>query len=184
VFSVSFTAGTPEPVKVQTITVTASGSGNEVSDVTAAFLYHDSDGNGAFDSSTDLLRAGPIPFLADNGRITIPAHLVVPPGGTESFFVVYNFTDNVPVGSTFSLSITADSDVTAEGVNTGLPASTSGAPLTGGTLTVAATTEPEPFMGCSAGNTPAGPAGPLSLLLLLAGFLAVSTVWRKTLAKQ
>jgi hypothetical protein len=163
---VRFAAGSPEPVKVLSFTVTASGSANDATDITGVFLYFDADGNGVFDPNQDLLQVGPELFPTDNGTVTFPANRNVPAGGTKGFFVVCNLSATAPVGSTFTLSIVENTDVSAEGVDTRLPVPVSGAPCPGGEFSVTAPAEAAPFMGCAAGSIPGGPTALLSLILL------------------
>ncbi|MHC4598621.1 MAG: phage tail protein [Planctomycetota bacterium] len=171
---VRFAAGSKEPVKVLSFTVSASGSGNDAADITGVFLYYDVDGNGVFDRHADLLQVGPELFPTDDGTVNFPVNRSVPAGGAEGFFVVCNVSPSAAVGSTFTLAVKENADVAAEGVDTRLPVPVSGAPCQGGEFTVSAPAEMTPFMGCAAGAIPGGLPALFSLILLF-GIALLST---------
>jgi hypothetical protein len=95
--------------------------------------------------------------------------------------VVYNLTAGVAGGSTFALGVNSNLDVDAEGLGTQMTVPVSGAPVWGGEMTVKNHAEPAPFMGCSPGAVPGGPAGPFSLLFLLLAFLGARAGTRRFL---
>jgi hypothetical protein len=174
VFRIRFAAGSAEGVRVTSISVTAQGTGNEFNDVQGAFLYFDADANGVLDLTVDNLISGPETFLNDNGSITFPAYHAVGAGSAENFFVVYNLAPGTAEGSTFCLGVLQMGDVEAEGVNTLRSIPVAGAPYWGGTITVSSPTQEEESVGafgCSSGTNPGGPAGLLSLMILLLSFL-------------
>ena len=70
----------PVPVSVQSLTLHASGSGNDATDIAAVKLWLDRNGDGAVDAGDTLLASGR--FGADDGDVTLASHAV---GSLEQF---------------------------------------------------------------------------------------------------
>ena len=92
----------------------------------------------------------------------------VPAGGSESYFVVYNFDSSALVGSKFRAGLVADADAACAGVSSGKPVPVSGAPVWGETFTIAAPPPTPTIEGgsCAQGASSAGPGSALGLALL------------------
>ncbi|MEO8138980.1 MAG: hypothetical protein ABI742_05000 [Gemmatimonadota bacterium] len=77
------------PQTVNSVTLQAQGSGNEILDVTAVHLYLDANGNGQVDPAETLLASGIFP--SNNGSVTLA---VAPPyaiSGPTNLLVTYSF---------------------------------------------------------------------------------------------
>jgi hypothetical protein len=130
----SLAAGSLEGVRVRGLTVTAAGT-LDTSKITV-WLHADANGDGRFDSGDEVL-AGPGIFAG--ATVEFPGlDRVIPAGATAAWFLSVDADADAPVGATVSLSVALASDVPADGVLSGKPAWVSGAPVSGGEMTVAA----------------------------------------------
>ena len=85
-------SATIEDVRINSIAMTASGSGNDENDITVAYLILDGDGDGEYDQGEVLLSYSN--YLFDNGVITFEI---------EDGYVV-STTDNINMAITYSMS--------------------------------------------------------------------------------
>jgi hypothetical protein len=86
---IQFAMTPANPVTLDDVTLTASGSGSDHIDITAVKLYVDANANGQVDASEAALASGT--FAANNGAVTLA---VAPPytvSAPTSFLVTYDF---------------------------------------------------------------------------------------------
>jgi hypothetical protein len=87
----AFATAGPEDILLREIAITASGSGDDSTDVQAVRLVLDANANGTVDQGELVLGSGT--FTADNGAMTIvlaPPRTI--PGSTsETYLIVYDF---------------------------------------------------------------------------------------------
>lgn len=125
-----------EPVTVTSVTFTANGNGNELTDVANATLWIDTNNNGVLETVGDVALGTPQSFTQNDGTVTFtfPGR-TLPAGANESWIVAYDFAGAAVAGNTFGLSIVNDTAFTAMAPS-GMVPRTSGAPVAGGTKTV------------------------------------------------
>ncbi|MCG3185053.1 MAG: hypothetical protein ICCCNLDF_03235 [Planctomycetes bacterium] len=123
-----FTVATPSAggADLQSITITASGSGNDSTAYSEVAVYRDAaaGATGSFDFANDILIATNTTFPADNGNLVfnVPAaQQTFGAGETRTYFVVVKLNGSASVGDTFSYQVTAI---------TGTPSGVSGLPST------------------------------------------------------
>jgi len=126
------------PVYVSQITVHATGSADEATDVDTLYLYYDMDGSQDFDVASDYLIAAGA-FNTDDGYVTFV--LSQPVMVTESrpvvFFVVADLSGHAANGDTFSLRLNGAGDVLSSiGSAGGTRIFAQGLPLASATFTV------------------------------------------------
>jgi hypothetical protein len=163
----SLTAGTSEPILVESLHFTATGPVEDLTGLSAVFLYVDGDGDGRFDATRDRLLAGPL--LPDSVNLRIDANLgvILPPGSTSIVFLVAKVENDAREGSVFSIGLARNADVRGRGTLTGHRANVLGLPVFGGEVLVATQENPPTSEGaCGGGTIPAGPVSLLSWMLL------------------
>jgi hypothetical protein len=113
VLQFTLTAGPAEGVTVASVTLHASGTGDDVNDLTSANLYLDNGTvKGAYDSGDTLLASGV--YAADNGSCTYSVNRTLTASGAEDWLSVYTFSGGT-TGATFAADITPGTDVSASG---------------------------------------------------------------------
>jgi uncharacterized repeat protein (TIGR01451 family) len=87
---VSMSTGT-DSMKIETVTVQASGTGNDTVDITSVKLYLDVNGDGVVDSGDTVLASGA--FASDNGtlELTLSTALTVTSGTVSRLLITYDF---------------------------------------------------------------------------------------------
>lgn len=125
-----------EPVTVTQVTFTASGSGNELTDVGAASLWVDTNANGVLEPIGDVALGTPQSFTQNDGAVTFtfPGRTIAA-GTTESWIVTYDLAGTAVAGDTFALALAMDTHVVGVAPSGPVPRA-SGAPIAGGTRTV------------------------------------------------
>jgi hypothetical protein len=138
VLQLSMTAGPGGAVRVESITFTEGGTGDEQTDLGLVALYVDADADGAYSASVDtVLLASVAGGYPAAGTLTFPAvDRIIGASSSESWILVYTFTGSASTGDTFDASVASVSDVTAESTASGLPTTVSGPPVNSNTLTV------------------------------------------------
>lgn len=110
-------AVTDRDVSISSVTLGASGTGNDLIDIRVVEIHLDVDKSGDYDPAADFL-IGSSRFDSDDGsaRITFTNPLIVSPGaGNERYWLVmYRLNGNGPNGATYSFSIADSSDVSVE----------------------------------------------------------------------
>ena len=127
------TGGTSiEDTRITSITVTASGTGDEVNDISSVGLYRDANNNGVLDVGETQI--GTETFSSDDGTLTFSGLSEVKTAGTpQNWLVVYAFSGNASDGETFSIGLAANNDVTATGIDSGQAITPTGVPVSGST---------------------------------------------------
>lgn len=142
-FTLSNTSGGTN-VNLTSITLTASGTGNDSNAYSQVALYRDTNANGFWDGGDALFGATATAFAGDNGTRTFTSSpaLAIAGGSSATFFVVTRMNGATPAtsGQTFNTQVTAIvSSVASDGL--GLPSAImQGVEIIDTTLVVSATT--------------------------------------------
>jgi len=117
----------PVPIRINGITIRASGTGNDQSGISQVNLWHDRNANGYVDPGDVLLGQGVYP--SDDGVLTISfaGGLALNQLNPLYLLVAYDFTYGVAQRQTFTCSLTAN-DVDAERTDTNDPISPTAPP--------------------------------------------------------
>ena len=135
-FTVS--AGAGGAITINSITVTASGSGNDATRVSGVDVYTDVNANGVVDGGSDTTIASQQTFSGDNGTATFTPSTGIPisAGGSVTYLVVYTFAGTAIAGDTFTAAVVVGgmgiTDASAQ------PVVPNGLPVTGGQKTMVA----------------------------------------------
>ena len=140
-FTVTNTSAT-QGCTLNSISVTASGTGNDSNAFSQVALYNDTNSNGTFDAGgTDLIYGtASTAYPADNGAITFSSAQAFAASQSRRYFVVVKLNGSTPAsnGQTFNSQVTG-MNVTSGGT-AGLPSTTmNGIVIVAPQLTVAAT---------------------------------------------
>jgi hypothetical protein len=170
-----------ETFRLRSLTLTAEGSMDPSSAVTAIGLFSDEDGDGALGAADRTVAAG-LRFPEGAARATFAGlDEAVVPGSPRRFLIAVDLDGTAAVGEISTLSIAANVDVAAIGDRAGL-VSPVGAPITGARLEVGSSLEIRPgapladtVVAASAERVPA-------LSLEAAAFNESVTITRLTLA--
>jgi hypothetical protein len=137
-------ANPTENIRVTSIVFTASGTaddrnaaaGGDLADA-GVRLYRDVNGNGIYDSATDVQIGSAGNYSADNGTVTFSGLTqTISAGSTVNWLLVYDLAGNAAFGETLIARLANNSDITATGLSSLQSITPSGAPVTGGTMTV------------------------------------------------
>jgi hypothetical protein len=127
------TAGSVEDVKITSIALSASGTGNDKTGVHFASLVLDN-GNGVYDQGETLLSYGQ--YNRDDGVLMFNIdNYVIPINQTVYMLIVYTMTNSSSNGDTYSFQVAS---VTAVGADTGEQVRITGLPITSATKTIVA----------------------------------------------
>lgn len=133
-----------EDVDVQSVSLSAGGTGDDRRAVNVVRIYEDEDADGLYNSDPDLWGSGTFP--TDSGNTTINVSETIAAGTSKTIIVVYEMgpQNYFQDGDTFEVSVT---DVEATGVDSSQDVSFSGLPKGSGTKTVSLPELPEPCSG-------------------------------------
>jgi uncharacterized repeat protein (TIGR01451 family) len=95
-----------EDILLKSLTITASGTGNDQTDIAALDVFRDDNKNGLVDAGEELLASGTYP--ADNGSITFtfPGNgLLVPDGETVYIVIAYVMKQTAPAGADYQFKV-------------------------------------------------------------------------------
>jgi len=133
-------ASAAESLRVDTLRITASGTINDLTDITEVRLYRDVNSNGLLDYSTDTQIGTGKTYSADDGTITFPDIAdTLAPSATRDWLIVYDMADSASAGETFRVSVTSNGQVSAYGIESSAYAAVTGGPLTGSLKTITTT---------------------------------------------
>ncbi|MBI2930591.1 MAG: hypothetical protein HYY16_02980 [Planctomycetes bacterium] len=124
-----------EAVRVTDLVVHGSGTGNESTHITSAFLADDSNRDGLFNAGIDTVLANGA-YSADDGTVGFAFDVVIPPNTSRKWLVVYDMAaTSIPSGSTYAVEVrpTAAGEVAGVGITSGLSVSVAGASFFGAT---------------------------------------------------
>jgi len=126
-------AGTYENVNLTSLSLIASGSGDDSKGISVVEFIADLNGNGVYDSGENLL-AG-TKYLRDNGalQLDIPGGYVIPANTTSYFLIIYKMTNSSLNGDMYSFQLAS---VSGQGATSGTAAKVSGYPLNSVVTTV------------------------------------------------
>jgi YVTN family beta-propeller protein len=106
--------GNEAEVNMTSVTITASGTGNEVTDVASVRLFQDVNTDGALDGG-DLQLGNTETYGSDDGTITFTGfEQNFAKNAGANFLIVYTFSASADQSSTFVVTVTAASDIVAE----------------------------------------------------------------------
>jgi MYXO-CTERM domain-containing protein len=143
VLQVSLTAGPGADVEIQSVTLSAAGSGDDTAAVGAVRLLLDANGDGASDAGDTLLASAASGFPSDDGALAFTSLTRrISAGGTETWLFEIDFTGTPPPAATFRAGVAANSDVSAVNPADLGAVTPSGAPVWGGTKTIAGASSP------------------------------------------
>jgi len=152
------TAGNAEGINLTSLTIAASGSLNDATDITSVELYHDVNNNGALDTAEIAsYQIDTDTYSVNNGTIIFDlTGRNLSAGQSENWLVVYDLASSLTPNLTFQVRVT---DMAGAGMITALSAIIVGTTLDGpvmhiqgiGTVTVASAVPPSasdvPFVG-------------------------------------
>jgi len=101
------TAGQTEPVKVYSVTLKASGTGNDQTDITSIRVVLDANQNGIVDPGEALLGSGTYPTDDGTRTIAFSSPYTIAAGASAHFIVAYVMSIGLAEASTYELSVTA-----------------------------------------------------------------------------
>lgn len=126
-FTVNYPAGPNNTLT--SITVTASGTGDDLNDYASVALYRDVNSNATYDVGVDAQVNSVAAFSADNGTLNFTlagAESQFTAGQTKQYFIVVAFNNNGTNNTTFSSQVTAASGQLTGTTITGMPQPSSG----------------------------------------------------------
>lgn len=104
--SLKIAADPTEPVRWNSITLQASGSGNDLTDISSVKVWQDNNGNGVVDAGDVSIGVGA--YSADDGIVTIPiTGMVISAGGSINAIVSYTMSGTGTNGNTYKFTVTA-----------------------------------------------------------------------------
>jgi hypothetical protein len=134
------TAGPVEDVKINSIYLSASGTGNDKTGIRVAHLILDDNGNGIYDQDEKILSFGQ--YLKDDGILAfnIENGYNIPINRTVYMIIVYSMTNSNSSNGTYSFQI---SSISAAGAYTEKQVTMAGFPISSARKTVRAATTTE-----------------------------------------
>ncbi|MHC5079188.1 MAG: fibronectin type III domain-containing protein [Planctomycetota bacterium] len=163
-----FSAGQSDGILLQSITVDASGTGDDSLEIDQITLWRDSDGDGVATAADTLV--GTAFFANDDGSalLDLSAEPVIAPGSRADYLLTCDFNPSAPPGGTYTLAVAHASGIQANGEGSGLPVSVVGEDVAGGekTLTAGGAGSLQVFRGIHnpPGNSLVSPATDVPLL--------------------
>lgn len=139
----ALSADSAEDVSVNSVSLSAGGTGDDKNAITTVKIYEDQFDDGIYNSDPTLWGQGT--FDADSGSTTINISQTIPAGNTRTIIVVYEMgsDEDFSDGDTFQVSVDS---IGATGITSSQAVTFSGLPKTSGVKTV---TLPEPEAECS-----------------------------------
>ncbi len=148
---IRLTASGVEDIEVTSITFTADGTGNDLTDLNdtgnGVSLYRDINNDGQLDggdTQIDIQRV----YSGNNGTVTFTISTdTIDAGTSENWLVIYDYDAAVTNGTTFRVGIYNASQITSTGVSSGLPITETGFPVVGPYKTIDAVGSLTLFVG-------------------------------------
>jgi hypothetical protein len=174
-FQLILRAGSLEGATISDVNFTATGSGDDGTDVAQVLLYNDANCDGVVDGGDVLLASSGL-YTGDDGKVSFSGlSESMGPGGQAVWLVVYDFTAGVTTGS-FCVGLASTADILVTGNTSFSPLTVNGLPVAGGLISLGTppvtTTPTGDYKGFAGGC--GGPAfGGLPLLPLLPFGLAL-----------
>jgi hypothetical protein len=146
-------AGSVEGADVSSLTLTASGTGNDSAEIAAVHLLRDNNADGAYDAGDTLLASGV--YSADDGTVVFGGlTLTVPAASQVTLLVIQDISAGAAQG-TFRTGVAQATDVTTTGAVSSVPLTVNGTPAHGNAVTV----EPVPVVVTPTYSTFVGACG-------------------------
>ncbi|MHC5037814.1 MAG: Kelch repeat-containing protein, partial [Planctomycetota bacterium] len=154
-----FSAGTSDAVTVNSLTFHATGTGNDLHDISSVCLFRETNADGILQKGVDPLVTpgtyGKV-YSADDGSLTFDAlSLTIAAGASEELLLVYYMGGSGTNNNRFIVSHDPSGDATASGVSSGLPPTITGAPIVSPTSRI----QPTPDWTRTFASAPGGYAG-------------------------
>ena len=130
-----------EDITLFTITLKASGSGNDATDINKIEIYADLNNDGSVGAGDIKIGAAQPAYNQDNGQTTIGLNYNIQKGDTKVFLVAYVMKPAAPAGATYEFTVT---NIKAVGKTTGSLFSINGLPITSATKTIVTPPAPQP----------------------------------------
>ncbi len=125
ILQIELEAGDLETVTISSMTVRATGSANDTTELGDVKLYEDADGDGSVDTGEILLAT--TQYASDNGTVVLDSFSIdIVAGSTRNFLVTCNIEAGAQMGSTLGAYVESTSDILAQGLDSGLPIWASG----------------------------------------------------------
>jgi hypothetical protein len=129
------TASGVENIRITSITFTADGTGNDLTDLNdtgnGVSLYRDINNDGQLDGGDTQIDIQRI-YSGNNGTVTFTISAdTIDAGTSENWLIVYDFDAVITNGTTFRVGIYNASQITSTGVSSGLPITETGFPVVG-----------------------------------------------------
>ncbi len=129
-------ASVGQPVRVNQLTLRASGFGDDQTGFAAVRLYKDANANGLVDSGDTVLGA-PTTVTGNDGTASFTGlAALIPAGETHTWLVVADFSATVSPTESYALSFPTNENLVAVDPSSGVPLLVGGAPLNGGLKTI------------------------------------------------
>ncbi len=114
-------SSTAETLKVAQLQFKASGSGDDVNDISNIYLYHDLNDNGDLNIGVDTLITSSGPYATDNGIVTFTFtdSLIFPAGTTQNWLLVYDMSGSAGNGDAFQANVELATYLTGKGAISG-----------------------------------------------------------------
>jgi hypothetical protein len=133
---VKMTAGSFEDVKITSMSLIGNGTGDDSKGISAIKLVLDSNANGVYDSTENLVGSGK--YMRDNGiaQVTVYDGYNIPLNSTTYFLIVYTMSNASSDGDTYSFQLAS---VEGVGVYNGAEAKETGTPINSAITTISTT---------------------------------------------
>ncbi len=115
VMQFNINASAAEDLIFSSVTFTASGTLDEVNDITSAYVYYDGDNNGQLSIGVDDQLQATATYSGDNGDITFTGfNDTIYKGSSKNFLLVYNLSGSASGGENFSVKINDNNSITVK----------------------------------------------------------------------
>jgi len=131
-----------ENLKLNSLTLTFTGTGNAATGISSITLWKDPSGNGTT-SGSSVLATVVSPFASGN-TVNINFSDIVNAITTQDYLVTYTFSSGAPAG-TYSVSVSTGAALMGQGVTSGKSLQVQGAPVNGAVFTINALTATPTF---------------------------------------
>jgi len=127
-----------EDISLVSITLKASGTGNDATNIDRIEVYADLNRNGQVDNDVKIGAAQPA-YNADNGITTIGLNYDIDEGDSKNILIAYIMNTDAPAGATYKFTVT---EIKAKGKTSNLQFNVAGIPITSATKNIVLPPEP------------------------------------------
>lgn len=128
-------SGAEEDISFTSVSVSASGTADDATDVTSVDLYRDTNGNGLLDDGIDVFLASAAGYSSNDGDATISLSTTISSGTSEDYLVAYSLAGTASNSETFVASVDPNS-ITLTGVTSSGAYTANGTTVSGGVKTI------------------------------------------------